>query len=65
MLKSAAAAAVGRPGPFRDLYDRMIGAGMREDMARLTLARKFAAVALRLWKRGERFEAALLSVQST
>jgi hypothetical protein len=65
VLKSASAAAVGRPGPFRDMYDRMVGGGIREDMARLTLARKFAAVALRLWKRGERFDATLLSVQST
>jgi transposase len=65
VLKSAAAAAVGRPGPFRDLYDRMVRSGMREDMARLTLARKFAAVALRLWKRGERFDPTMLTVQST
>jgi transposase len=65
VLKSAAAAAVGRPGPFRDMYDRMVGCGMREDMARLTLARKFAAVALRLWKQGERFDAKSLTVQST
>lgn len=65
VLKSAAAAAVGRPGPFRDMYDRMVRGGVREDMARLTLARKLAAVALRLWKRGERFDATLLSVQTT
>jgi hypothetical protein len=50
VLKSASAAATGRPGPFRDMYGRMVDRGMREDMARLTLARKFAAVALRLWK---------------
>jgi len=65
VLKSAAAAAIGRPGPFRDIYDRMISGGMRADMARLTLARKFAAVALRLWKRGERFAPTLLTVQAT
>ena len=65
VLKSTAAAAIGRPGPFRDMYHRMVSGGMREDMARLTLARKFAAVALRLWKRGERFDPTLLTVQST
>ena len=65
VLKSAAAASLGRPGPFRDLYDRMVGGGMREDMARLTLARKFAAIALRLWRRGELFDATRLSVQTT
>jgi hypothetical protein len=31
----------------------MVARGMREDMARLTLARKFAALTLRLWKTGE------------
>jgi transposase len=64
IFKGSAAAALGRPGPFRDMYDRMIRGGMREDMARLTLARKFAAVALRLWKRGELFDATMLTVQS-
>jgi transposase len=65
VLKGAAAAALGRPGPFQDMYDGMVRGGMREDMARLTLARKFAAVALRLWKRGERFDPKLLTAQST
>jgi hypothetical protein len=29
---------------------------MRPAMARLTLARKIAAIALKLWKKGERFD---------
>lgn len=65
VFKSAATASIGRPGPFRDLYDGMVGRGMREEMARLTLARKFAAVTLRLWKRGEAFDPDMLSAQST
>jgi transposase len=65
VLKGAASGSLGRPGVFRDLYDRMVGGGMREDMARLTLARKFAAVVLRLWKRGETFDPKLLTVQIT
>jgi hypothetical protein len=34
-------------------------------MARLTLARKLAALTLRLWKTGERYDPAKLTVQST
>lgn len=48
VFKSTATSALARPGPFRDLYDRRVAGGMREEMARLTLARKFAAVVLRL-----------------
>jgi hypothetical protein len=29
---------------------------MKPDMARLTLARKIAAITLTLWKKGERFD---------
>jgi transposase len=65
VFKGAAIAALGRPGPFRDLYEGMVARGMRAEMARLTLARKFAAVALRLWKRGEPYDDHRLSVQVT
>jgi hypothetical protein len=43
----------------------MLRRGMREEMARVTLARKFAAITLRLWKRGEPFDPSLVSQQST
>jgi hypothetical protein len=43
----------------------MIARGMREDMARLTLARKFAALTLRLWKTGDHYDPAKLTVQAT
>jgi len=65
IFKGAAAASIGRPGPFQDLYLGMLERGMREEMARVTLARKFAAVTLRLWKRGEAYDPGMLSVQST
>lgn len=65
VFKGAASAATGRPGAFQDLYLGMLERGMREEMARLTLARKFAAVTLRLWKRGEEFDPTKLTVQST
>jgi transposase len=65
LFKSSAVASLGRPGPFRDLYDAMVSRGMREDMARLTLARKFAALTLRLWKTGEPYDPAKLTVRAT
>jgi transposase len=65
VFKGAATAALGRPGPLRDLYDDMVARGMREEMARLTLARKLAALTLRLWKRGERYDPTRLTVQAT
>ena len=38
--------------------------GMKPDMARLTLARKIAAITLTLWKKGERFDAEHLKSQA-
>jgi transposase len=64
LFKSTAVASLGRPGPFRDLYQAMVSRGMREDMARLTLARKFAALTLRLWKTGEPYDPTKLTVQA-
>jgi hypothetical protein len=37
---------------------------MRPELARLTLARKIAAVVLHLWKKGERFSAEYLKPQA-
>lgn len=65
VFKSSAAGAAGRPGPFRDFYQRLLERGMRNDMARLTLARKLAALTLRLWKSGEAFDARKLSAGVT
>jgi transposase len=65
VFKSTATAAIGRRGPLQDLYHAMLARGMRADMARLTLARKLAAITLRLWKKGERYDPAKLSVQPT
>lgn len=65
LFKSTAVASLGKPGPFRDLYEAMVARGMREDMARLTLARKFAALTLRLWKTGEPYDPTKLTVQAT
>jgi transposase len=65
VFKSVATSAIGKPGAFQDLYRGMVARGIREDMARLTLARKFAALTLRLWKTGESYDPAKLTVQAT
>jgi hypothetical protein len=41
----------------------MLERGMREEMARVTLARKMAALTLRLWKKGEHYDPAQLTKQ--
>ncbi len=42
----------------------MITRGMREELARVTLTRKFAALTLRLWKKKERYDPTKLTVQA-
>lgn len=64
IFKGAATAATGQPGPLQDLYLEMIARGMREELARVTLTRKLAAVTLRLWKKGERYDPAKLTMQA-
>jgi transposase len=51
--------------PFKPYYDRLIQQGMRPDMARLTLARKLAAITLKVWKTGEVFDAKKLIEPTT
>jgi hypothetical protein len=46
-----------RPGPFQDFYQASLAKGIKPTMARLTLARKMAAITLTLWKKGENFDA--------
>jgi hypothetical protein len=41
--------------PYRSYIEALRKTGMRPEMARLTLARKIAAVALVIWKKGEVF----------
>ena len=42
--------------PCRSYLEALENRGIRKEMARLTLARKIAAVALRIWKKGEAFD---------
>lgn len=56
VFKGAATAATARPGPLQDFYRNLIAHGMRPELARVTLTRKLAALTLRLWKKGERYD---------
>jgi len=51
-------------GPFQDFYAALLAKGMKPSMARLTLARKIAAITLILWKKGARFDAQQLKQQA-
>jgi len=64
LFKSAATAASGSDGPFRPFYENLLKKGMRAEMARLTLARKIAAITLHVWKKGEPFDAEYLKSQA-
>ena len=44
------------PGPLRDFYNALLEKGTRPTMARLTLARKIAAITLTIWKKGADFD---------
>jgi len=50
------AAVTARQGAFKDAYATRVAAGMRPELARVTLARRLAAICLTLWKRGEVYD---------
>jgi len=64
IFKSTATRASCGAGPFNDFYVALLTKGMKPEMARLTLARKIAAITLTLWKRGGRFDAEQLKPQA-
>jgi transposase len=64
VFKSAATAATARPGPLQDFYQGMLARGMPAELARVTLTRKLAALPLRLWKRGARYDPIQLTRQA-
>ena len=64
LFKSAATIAAAKPGPFREFYDALVAKGIKPEMARLTLARKIAAISLVVWKRGVSFDAEHLKPQT-
>lgn len=65
VFKGAANAAATKAGPLKEAYDRCVAGGVREEMARLTLARKIASIVLRLWKKGELWDSTKVTMQET
>ena len=51
-------------GVFKPYYDALVQQGMRPALARLTLARKIAAITLAVWKKGEAFDPKLIVKQA-
>jgi transposase len=64
LFKGAAIVAAHKPGPFQEFYAALLAKGIRPEMARLTLARKIAAITLQVWKKGVRFDAQYLKPQA-
>jgi transposase len=64
LFKGAAVIASSKPGPFEGFYAALVAKGMRAEMARLTLARKIATIALIVWKKGVSFDAQHLKPQT-
>ena len=64
IFKGAAIIAATKLGPFQEFYTALVSKGIRPEMARLTLARKIAAIALIVWKKGVSFDAQHLNRQT-
>jgi transposase len=64
LFKSAATLAAAKAGPFQEFYQALVAKGIKPEMARLTLARKIAAITLVVWKKGVRFDAKHLKPQT-
>ncbi|MGB7727364.1 MAG: hypothetical protein WBL50_04990 [Candidatus Acidiferrum sp.] len=64
IFKGAATRAAATAGPFQEFYETRIASGMKPAMARLTLARKIAAITLLVWKKGVCFDAEQLKQQA-
>jgi transposase len=64
LFKGAATTASAKQGPFRLFYEGLLTKGIQPAMARLTLARKIAAITLRIWKKGETFNAEQVKPQT-
>jgi len=54
IFKGAATRAAATAGPLQDFYEARVAKGVKPHLARLTLARKIAAITLLVWKKGER-----------
>ena len=63
-FKSAALDVSTSTDPLGDFYRNLLAKGMKPTMARLTLARKMAAIVLTVWKKGARFDPGELKRQA-
>jgi transposase len=64
IFKSAAVKASSPTGPLHEFHEALLAKGMKPSLARLTLARKIAAITLTVWKKGVRFDAEHLKLQA-
>ncbi|HWY60029.1 MAG TPA: transposase [Terriglobales bacterium] len=64
IFKGAATRAAAVRGPFQEFHAGLLARGMKPTMARLTLARKIAAITLIVWKKGVSFDAEHLKQQA-
>ena len=64
IFKGAATRVSSSRGPLRDFYENLLAKGRKPTMARLTLARKIAAITLIIWKKEVRFDANYLKQQA-
>ncbi len=64
IFKGAAMRSSTVAGPLHDFYEALLAKGRKPTMARLTLARKIAAIVLIVWKKEVRFDANHLKQQA-
>jgi transposase len=64
IFKGAATRVSSNSGPLHDFYEHLLAKGRKPTMARLTLARKIAAITLIVWKKEVRFDANYLKRQA-
>ena len=64
IFKSASVRASSATGPLHEFYESLLAKRMKPSMARLTLARKIAAITLIVWKKGARFDGRHLKPQA-
>jgi len=65
IFKGASTAAAAKAGPLKDIYEACLARGTKPELAKVTLARKIASIALRLWKKGELWDPKKLTLQTT
>lgn len=50
------------PSPLREAYDRLLANGTKPNLAKLTVARRIAAIVLAMWKAEERYDPGRVTV---